>query len=162
MTQIENITANEVISGVCRKIKDHYGDSIHIYKEKQPHIEFPASVVYLMQQQQVMERYDRFTNIFHIIINYFTEDSVKIKNKRTDMFSNAVKIMECIRYIDLPSYSKDASGQLIPSTLPCKASSMEVEEGEGFMQIAVSYTVRTKKYNDMDKMRQLQLDVTTK
>lgn len=162
MTLIENITGNEVISGVTRKIKDHYGDDVHIYKEKQPHLEFPAVVVYLMEHQQIMERYDRFTNIFHIIINYFPEDSVKIKNKRTDMFSNAATIMECIRYIDLPAYKKDQSGTLTPFTLPCRVDNMQAEEQEGFIQIVSSCTVRTKKYNDNDKMKNLQCDVITK
>ena len=95
------ITANEIISGVCRAISDVYGDTLSIYKEEQEtQLNLPAVAVYCANYGKTIERSDRFTNNFNIIINYYPKNSDIIENKgRTTMFSEAEKIAECIRYI---------------------------------------------------------------
>jgi len=160
MTQLIEVTTNEVISGVCRAIYNQFGSAISIYKEKQPHMKLPAVSVYCINHTQQMERYDSYTNIFNIIINYFPDDSVTINNNRADMFSKAVKIMECIRYIELPSQIRNASGEFEYSTLPSRASDLASEEVERFIQISATYTIRTRKYNQTNKFcEDLQINI---
>ena len=154
------ITANEIISGVSRAIYDYYEGNITIYKEKQQHLKLPAVTIYCIDYIKTMERNDRFTNVFHIIINYFPSDSVTIKNKREQMLAEAEKIMEAVRYIQLPAYIRDPEGKLVESTLPSRSGQFSVEEKEGFIQIGVPYTVRTKKYVENQKMMKLDLDVS--
>lgn len=154
------ITTNEVISGVCKALYDTLGTEVNIYKEKEPNIKLPAICVYCMDYTKTTERYDRFTNTFHIIINYFPPDSVIINNKRTDMFSKAEIIMEAVRYIQVPASIKNDSGELVQTIGLTRAGTFSVEEQEGFLQIIAPYTIRTKLYVENPKMRQIDLDIT--
>ena len=147
------ITDNEIISGVCKAISSVYGTELTIYKEKRQDLKLPAVTVYCINRSKTMERFDRFTNIFNIIINYFPQDSVKINNKRMDMSIQAEKIMEAIKYIPLPAYKKNSSGDYTEITRPSRASGVQSEENEGFIQISARYTVRTKQISDDAKMR---------
>lgn len=157
---IFQITGNEVISGVCKAIYDAYDGNITIYKEKEEFLNLPAVCVYCIDYIKTMERSDRFTNVFHIIINYFPPDSVIIKNKRELMLAEVEKIMEAVRYIQLPAFVKDLEGNLVESTLPSRAGQISAEEKKGFVQIAVPYTIRTKKIKkDTIKMNRLDVDV---
>lgn len=154
------ITANEIISGVCRAISDVYGDTLSIYKEEQEtQLNLPAVAVYCANYGKTIERSDRFTNNFNIIINYYPKNSDIIENKgRTTMFSEAEKIAECIRYIYLPAYRKE-NDNLVPFKLPTKRKTCYINERDGFMQIDVRYTVRTKEVNDNIKMRTLAINM---
>lgn len=162
MTSFYHITDNEVISGVCRAIHTVYGDDLKIYKEHVSSLNLPAVTVYCINRTSVMERFDRFTNTFNIIINYYPPDSVKINNKRMEMGINSQRIMECIRYIPLPAYKKISDKQYEDMILPCRASDIQSEEKEDFIQISASYTVRTKLVEDVDKMGKLQISVDWK
>lgn len=144
MTNFYQTTNNEVISGVCKAIHTVYGNDLKIYKEHRCSLDLPAVTVYCLNRSKVMERFDRFTNTFNIIINYYPEDSVKINNKRMDMNIQAEQIMECIRYIPLPAYKKNSDGQYEEITLPSRASEIQSEEKDGFIQISVTYIIRTK------------------
>ncbi len=144
MTSFYQITDNEVISGVCKAIHTVYGNDLRIYKEHRSSLDLPAVTVYCINRNSVMERFDRFTNTFNIIINYYPPDSVKINNKRMEMATNAQRIMECIRYIPLPASKRISDNEYQDITLPCRASDIQTEEKEDFIQISVTYVVRTK------------------
>lgn len=143
MANFFQITPNEIISAVCKSIYKVFGDDLYIYKEKETHLKLPAVTVYCIDYNKINERSDRFTNIFNIIINYFPVDSIIINNKRTEMFSTTEKIMDAIRYINLPAFQK-VGDEYVETTLPSKGQDFSVDEKEGFMQISVTYTVRTK------------------
>jgi len=162
MTSLYQITDNEVISGVCKAIHTVYGNELKIYKEHRSSLDLPAVTVYCINRSKVMERFDRFTNTFNIIINYYPYDSVKINNKRMDMNIQAEKIMECVRYIPLPAYKKNSDGQYEEITLPSRASEIQSEEKDGFIQISVTYTVRTKYVEDIAKMNKIQCSLKLK
>lgn len=163
MTSLYQITDNEVISGVCKAIHTVYGDELKIYKEHVSSLDLPAVTVYCINRSNVMERFDRFTNTFNIIINYYPYDSVKINNKRMDMNIQAQKIMECVRYIPLPAYKKNPDGQYEEITLPSRASEIQSEEKDGFIQISVTYTVRTKYVDkNIKKMSDIQCSLKLK
>jgi hypothetical protein len=58
---------------------------------------------------------------------------------------------------------RNQDGKLVESTLPSRSGQFSVEEKEGFIQIGVPYTVRTKKYvDDQTKMKNLNVDVCLK
>ena len=162
MTSFYQITDNEVISGVCKAIHTVYGEDLKIYKEHTSSLGLPAVTVYCINRTNVMERFDRFTNTFNIIINYYPPDSVKINNKRMEMGTNAQRIMECIRYIPLPASKKISDRQYEDITLLCRATDIQSEEKEDFIQISASYIVRTKTVDDVDKMGKLQISVDWK
>lgn len=157
------ITGNEIISGVCKSIYTEFGDSLNIYKEKEQTLELPGVTVYCINYDKVMERYDRFTNTFDIIINYFPTDNIKIVNNRSLMYSEAERIANAIRYIELPAYSKDTQGDFVETTLQTKGHDISIEEKlDGFMQVSVKYIVRTKELHNNVKMEQIDIDVTNK
>lgn len=163
MTNLFQITANEIISGVCSAINKSYEGKMAIYKEDRNSIETPGITVYCINYSKVTERFDRFTNTFSIIINYFPKDSVKINNKRMDMSMQAEKIMEAIRYIPLPASRRTSNTDFQDITLPCRASGVSAEEKDGFMQIVATYTVRTKHIpDDNHKMGKIQCKTTIK
>ena len=163
MTNFSQITDNEIISGVCTAISSVYGNELSIYKEKREFLDLPAVTVYCINRSKVMERFDRFTNTFSIIINYFPQDSVKINNKRMDMSIQAEKIMEAIKYIPLPAYKKNNSGGYESITLPSRASGVQSEEQDGFIQILATYTVRTKYIpENISKMNKIQCKLELK
>lgn len=159
MAQLLQITTNEVISGICKALSGLYGKDVAIYKEKRETLKLPAITCYCIEYSKTMERFDRFTNVFHIIINYYPQDSLIISNKRTEMFTKAEEIMDAIRYIELPAYTKDEHGELVPTTSLGRASQMSVEEKEGFMQVYVTYTVRTKQYTENECAKTSKLEV---
>lgn len=162
MAQVFQITPNEVISGISRAIYEVFGDSLNIYKEKEQYLDLPAVTLTCINYQKVTERYDRFTNTFNVIINYFPTDNHIINNKRTEIFSETEKLIDAVRYIKLPAYQKDTDGNFVETTLLNRAYEITSEEQENFMQISLTYTVRTKLHNDEIKMKELDLDVTTK
>ena len=156
MSVTVQITHNEILSGISKAIYDVYGDTLNIYKEKQEYIDTPAVTMYCIDSEHTMGRYDRTTHIYNIIINYFHNDSLIINNNRPNMFENAHIIAKAIEYINLPAYTKDVDGQLIQTTLLNRGSNITIEEKEGFVQIGVTYTVRTKNYKELPKMKQLE------
>lgn len=160
MTEIQ-ITANEVISAVCRAIYDTFGDNLSIYKEEQEKpLDLPAVAVYCANYGKKVERFDRYVNNFNIIINYYSKNEDIINNKgRTTMFSEAEKIAECIKYIQLPAYRKE-NDNLVPFKLPNRRNSCYINEREGFIQIDVRYTVRTK-YVDKDNTSKMPEKIIT-
>lgn len=155
------ITPNEVISGICRAINGAFEGNLSIYKEKQDYLELPAVTVQCIDYDKRMERFDKFVNNFNIIINYFPNDSVIIKNKRMEMFSVAEKIVNAVTYINLPAYTKTANNEYTEITLPCRGYNFDIKEKDGFIQIGVMYTVRTKKTseNTQTKMSELQITI---
>ena len=161
MSKFFQITPNEVISAVCKSIYDVFGNDLAIYKEKETHLKLPAVTVYCIDYNKLPERNDRFTNIFNIIINYFPLDSTIIKSKRTEMFQVTEQIIDAIRYINLPAFNK-VNDEYVETTLPNKGQNLSLEEKEGFMQIGVTYTVRTKYVENTIKMQQLTSNVNTK
>jgi len=163
MAQFFQITANEILSGICKAIYDVYGSTISIYKEKQEYIELPGVCVYCINYDKSMGRNDRYTNTFNIIINYFPDNTDIINNKRPEMFSEAEKLIEAIKYIELPAYRKDTNGQLVQYSLKNRAQDLSVEQQEGFIQISATYIVRTGECKDKTiKMEQLSIEVTKK
>lgn len=159
MAQFFQITANEILSGVSKSIYDVYGDSLAIYKDKQQYLDLPAVTLYCINYEKEKGRFDRFTNTFNIIINYFPKHNVIINDNRIQMSQNVEKIMDAVEYINLPAYQLDNKGEFIPGTLPTRAHDINIEEKEGFMQISVSYTVRTRKFNQNTKMNEIHLDI---
>lgn len=162
MAQLFQITVNEVLSGISRAIYDVYGSTLSIYKEKQEHLDLPGVCIYCINYDKVMERNDRFTNTFNIIINYFPQEIDIINNNRPQMFTEAEKIMDAIKYINLPAYKRDESGNLVETTLLNRANDLTVEEQDGFIQITGTYTVRTKQFKDEHKMIHLETEITHK
>lgn len=162
MAQLFQITVNEILSGISRAIFEVYGSTLSIYKEKQEALDLPGVCIYCINYEKTMGRSDRYTNTFNVIINYFPDDTGIINNKRPEMFSEAEKIMDAIKYIKLPAYTRDNEGNLLETTLPNRAQDFNVEEQEGFMQISCTYVVRTKNYKETIKMERLDLDVTNK
>lgn len=161
MAQFFQITANEVLSGISRAIYDVFGDTLSIYKDKQENLELPAVTIYCINYEKVMGRNDRYTNTFNIIINYFADDTFIINN-RTEMFVNAEKIMNAIKYINLPAYTRDDQGNFVETALKSRGQDIRVEEQDEFMQISVTYTIRTKEHKDEVKMQTLEENITTK
>lgn len=155
------ITANEIISGVCKAINDVYGDDLSIYKEEQEApLDLPAVAVYCANYGKTIERADRYTNNFNIIINYYPKNSDIIENKgRTTQFAEAEKIAECIKYIYLPAYRRE-NDSLVPFKLPNRRKTCYINERDGFMQIDVRYTVRTKYINlNNSKMHDIKIKI---
>lgn len=157
------ITANEIISAICKTIHSSFGNELSIYKEKQNYLELPAVTVYCINYEKKMGRFDRFTNTFNIIINYFPNDSVIIKNKRVEMFSVAEQIMDSVKYINLPAVTKNKDGQYIETILPCRGYGFDVKEKDGFIQIGVNYQVRTvekpEHSNSQTKMSKIEITI---
>lgn len=162
MAQIFQITPNEVLSGVSKSIYKVFGDALNIYKNKEQYLDLPAVTLQCINYEKVTERYDRFTNTFNVIINYFDTDNNIISNNRTEMFNHVEKIIDAVRYIELPAYQKDQDGNLVETVLLNRGHDISSKEQENFMQIAVTYTVRTKLHTPEAKMQQLEIDVITK
>lgn len=154
------ITQNEIISGVCRAINTVYNGTLPIYKEKEQFVDTPGVTVYCINYDKIRVSKDVFQNIFEIIINYFPENSPIIVDKRQAMFVEAEKICNAIEYIILPS-AKRAQNGYIETELPCKCRDISIMETEqGFVQIAVSYAVRTTRvHTDNIKMQQIDVNV---
>ena len=77
------------------------------------------------------------------------------------MFQVTEQIIDAIRYINLPAFNK-VNDEYVETTLPNKGQNLSLEEKEGFMQIGVTYTVRTKYVENTIKMQQLTSNVNTK
>lgn len=163
MAQLFQITVNEILSGISRAIYEKCDSTLSIYKEKQEHIDLPGVCIYCIDYEKTMGRNDRFTNVFNIIINYFPEETNIINNNRPLMFAEAEKIMDAIKYINLPAYKRDDDGTLVETTLLSRIENLTVEEQEEHIQISGTYTVRTKQLDpDIIKMRQVETNVTHK
>lgn len=161
MTNTFQITVNEVISGISRAIYEVYGSTLSIYKEKEQYFDLPAVSIYCINYEKVKGRYDRYTNTFNVIINYFPDRTSIINNKRIEMFSEAEKLMDAISYIKLPASKLNSEGELEETTLLSRAQELSVEEQEDCMQISVTYTVRTRKQaTDTVKMQDVIVDIT--
>lgn len=155
------ITTNEIISGVCSAIHAEYSDTLSIYKEEQKlGLDLPAVVIYCSDYIKTTERYDRFTNQFDIIINYFpSESTIMENNQRYNMLQEAERIAHAVNYINLPAYRKQGE-QLVEYKLPNKRIKCEINEKDGFIQIVVRYTVRTKELKlETPKMKDLELNL---
>ena len=161
MAQVFQITVNEILSGISKAIYDVFGESLFIYKEKEPNLQLPGLTMYCIDYEKLRGRSDRYTNTFHIIINYFPDDTTIINN-RAEMFLQAEKIMDAIKYINLPAYTKDTENNFVETTLPSRAKDLKVEEQQEFMQISATYVVRTKEHKEEIKMQTIEENITTK
>lgn len=163
MAQFFQITENEILSGVCKAIYDVFGDELYIYKDEREYLKLPAVTVYCVDYEKIMERFDRFTNNFSIIINYFQDDN-NIINKRQDINSQTEKILEAVKYIELPAYEIDVDNKYIETKLKTRARGISIKEiDNGVKQIAIQYTVRTKYINpDKQPMQNIDINVDKK